>query len=415
MPAGDRTGPMGMGPMTGRGPATAPATACPATPTWARGAASGAEGGGPAGAAGAAAGATGTAPPACPAGPAGATPRPGGDRPLRPPARRKWRCCGRRRSGSGGNWRRSASASPTWRRKVKLTCLVDNAVLPYTPFWGEHGLSVLVETPEGRVLFDTGASGTVLLHNMEAAEVDPASIQALALSSRAPGTTPEAWPVPGPASRPACLRSSRRAAGAVLAAGRGDAPVGMPVYRSSGPASGRGDARDRDDDPAGGPPPSGRPAPEPTAAGNPARRLDDRRGDRPDEARRAGVPTTSSAANPAWSPDPYRDDLSLVLETGRGLALLCGCCHAGLLNTLAHVERVFGRPVVAVFGGTHLISADADHLERVRQRLQAMPLRRFSPGHCTGETAFHFLWQALGPEIVRPFPAGAQVDLEALE
>ncbi|RME37132.1 MAG: MBL fold metallo-hydrolase, partial [Thermoflexia bacterium] len=114
-------------------------------------------------------------------------------------------------------------------------------------------------------------------------------------------------------------------------------------------------------------------------------------------------------------PDPYRDDMSLALEMGRGLALLCGCCHAGLLNTLAHVERVFGRPVVAVFGGTHLISADADHLERVRQRLRAMPLRRFSPGHCTGETAFHFLWQALGPEIVRPFPAGAQVDLEALE
>jgi len=114
-------------------------------------------------------------------------------------------------------------------------------------------------------------------------------------------------------------------------------------------------------------------------------------------------------------PDPYRDDMSLVLGTSRGLALLCGCCHAGLLNTLAHVERVFGRPVVAIFGGTHLISADADHLERVRQRLQELSLCRVSPSHCTGETAFHSLLQALGPEIVRPFPAGAQVDLEVLE
>ncbi len=113
-------------------------------------------------------------------------------------------------------------------------------------------------------------------------------------------------------------------------------------------------------------------------------------------------------------PDPYRDDMSLVLETSRGLVLLCGCCHAGLLNTLVHVERVFGRPVVAIFGGTHLISADADHLERVRQRLQGLPLRQVSPSHCTGETAFHFLRQALGPEVVRPFPTGAQVDLGAL-
>jgi Metal-dependent hydrolases of the beta-lactamase superfamily II len=94
-----------------------------------------------------------------------------------------------------------------------------------------------------------------------------------------------------------------------------------------------------------------------------------------------------------WAMDPYRDDMSLILETSRGLALLCGCCHAGLLNTLAHVERVLGRPVVGVFGGTHLISADADHLERVRQRLQGLSLRRVSPSHCTGETAFHFLLQ----------------------
>lgn len=65
---------------------------------------------------------------------------------------------------------------------TRLICLVENAVLLHSPFWGEHGLSVLVETPGGCVLFDTGANGTVLLHNLEAAGVDPESIRALALS-----------------------------------------------------------------------------------------------------------------------------------------------------------------------------------------------------------------------------------------
>ena len=42
---------------------------------------------------------------------------------------------------------------------MKLTCLVDNAVRPQSPFWGEHGLAFLIETAGARVLFDTGASG----------------------------------------------------------------------------------------------------------------------------------------------------------------------------------------------------------------------------------------------------------------
>jgi Metal-dependent hydrolases of the beta-lactamase superfamily II len=278
---------------------------------------------------------------------------------------------------------------------MKLTCLVDNAVLQYTPFWGEHGLSVLVDTPEGRVLFDTGASGTVLLHNMEAAEVDPESIRALALS-----------------------HGHRDHTGG-LAAFLERRP-GLPIYAHPDVLRERFSWREGEMRAIGMtiPPEDLR------------RRADLRLSPEPQEIL-PGVWTTGEVTHrtepegrspyhfvrgeAGWEPDPYRDDMSLVLETSRGLALLCGCCHAGLLNTLAHVERVFGRPVVAVFGGTHLISADADHLERVRQRLQELPLRRVSPSHCTGETAFHFLLQALGPEMVRPFPAGAQVDLEALE
>ena len=278
---------------------------------------------------------------------------------------------------------------------MKLTSLVDNAVLQHTPFWGEHGLSILVDTPEGRVLFDTGASGTVLLHNLEAAEVDPESIRALALS-----------------------HGHRDHTGG-LAAFLERRP-GLPIYAHPDVLRERFSRREGEMRAIGMtiPPEDLR------------RRADLRLSPEPQEIL-PGVWTTGEVTHrtepegrsphhfvrgeDGWEPDPYRDDMSLVLETRWGLALLCGCCHAGLLNTLAHVERVFGQPVVAIFGGTHLISADADHLERVRQRLQGLSPRRVSPSHCTGETAFHFLLQALGPEIVRPFPAGAQVDLEVLE
>jgi metal-dependent hydrolase (beta-lactamase superfamily II) len=66
--------------------------------------------------------------------------------------------------------------------KPKITCIVDNAVQSGSRLWGEHGLAFLVEIGDGRVLFDAGQSGTVLLHNLAVLGVDPATIDALAIS-----------------------------------------------------------------------------------------------------------------------------------------------------------------------------------------------------------------------------------------
>ena len=65
---------------------------------------------------------------------------------------------------------------------MQVTCVVDDAVQRSSPFWGEHGLAFLVESDGQRVLFDTGQSETVLQHNLQRLEVDPAELDALAIS-----------------------------------------------------------------------------------------------------------------------------------------------------------------------------------------------------------------------------------------
>jgi 7,8-dihydropterin-6-yl-methyl-4-(beta-D-ribofuranosyl)aminobenzene 5'-phosphate synthase len=97
-----------------------------------------------------------------------------------------------------------------------------------------------------------------------------------------------------------------------------------------------------------------------------------------------------------------------VLQTSQGLVVVCGCCHAGLLNTLAHIQRSFSQPLRAIIGGTHLADAGPEALDHViaelRQRCEGHVPDLYLD-HCTGEHALAVLVQAFG-ERVHPCPAG---------
>jgi 7,8-dihydropterin-6-yl-methyl-4-(beta-D-ribofuranosyl)aminobenzene 5'-phosphate synthase len=269
---------------------------------------------------------------------------------------------------------------------MKITCVVDNAVCDHSTFWGEHGLAFLIETKRGfMLLFDTGRSGTVLLHNLELLDIETEAINALAISHAhydhtggLPALLDQVAGIPLYA-HPDLFRErfSRR--------GESLKSVGLPVEREAlaQPLTFQLSAEPTEIVPGVWTTGeiTGRAEPEGRSAHHLVRRLKD------------------------WEPDPYRDDMALVLETGRGLVVLCGCCHAGLLNTLAHVRRTFGVDITAVAGGTHLLQADEAHLRRVIEVLRELSLPRLYLNHCTGQRAYVSLAQAFG-EVVAPCPVG---------
>jgi 7,8-dihydropterin-6-yl-methyl-4-(beta-D-ribofuranosyl)aminobenzene 5'-phosphate synthase len=107
--------------------------------------------------------------------------------------------------------------------------------------------------------------------------------------------------------------------------------------------------------------------------------------------------------------DPIDDDLALWVRTDKGLVVIVGCAHAGLVNTLRHVQHCTDNmPIRAVIGGFHLLNATPRRLERT-----IMALRQFSPDfivpcHCTGEMAVAALRDAFGDRIL-PGGAGARI------
>lgn len=111
-------------------------------------------------------------------------------------------------------------------------------------------------------------------------------------------------------------------------------------------------------------------------------------------------------------PDGLEDDLAMWIDTPKGLVVMTGCAHAGLVNTLGHVRRISGRDRIrAVIGGFHLGGASGLRLARTAEALRALEPDRIVPGHCTGEAATGYLAGLLG-EIVEPGMAGQVHQLE---
>ena len=98
--------------------------------------------------------------------------------------------------------------------------------------------------------------------------------------------------------------------------------------------------------------------------------------------------------------DPLKDDQSVAVETAEGLALILGCCHAGLINTIDHFQaKMPGKPIHTVIGGTHLDFAPAEQLRETIAVLKGLGVKRMGLSHCTGLRAGARLAQELGDGV----------------
>lgn len=107
--------------------------------------------------------------------------------------------------------------------------------------------------------------------------------------------------------------------------------------------------------------------------------------------------------------DRVIDDQSLAVETDSGLALVLGCCHAGLMNTIEHAESVLDAPVTAVIGGTHLTAMTADEVDDLAESL-APKLDLIAPCHCTGREAERILRTELEAAF-EPVGVGSSIEV----
>jgi 7,8-dihydropterin-6-yl-methyl-4-(beta-D-ribofuranosyl)aminobenzene 5'-phosphate synthase len=106
-----------------------------------------------------------------------------------------------------------------------------------------------------------------------------------------------------------------------------------------------------------------------------------------------GFPPQQAWLDGTWQPDPLvLDDQALIVNVaGRGLVVITGCGHAGVVNIARYARRLTGgQPLYALLGGFHLSGPAFEPLiPRVLDDLAALNPGVLVPAHCTGWRAHH--------------------------
>jgi 7,8-dihydropterin-6-yl-methyl-4-(beta-D-ribofuranosyl)aminobenzene 5'-phosphate synthase len=106
-----------------------------------------------------------------------------------------------------------------------------------------------------------------------------------------------------------------------------------------------------------------------------------------------GFPIHQAHRHGSWEPDPLiLDDQALVAHVaGRGLVVLTGCGHAGVINTCRYARALTGvEELHAVIGGFHLNGPLFEPIiEDTLDAFTALSPDVIVPTHCTGWKATH--------------------------
>lgn len=95
-------------------------------------------------------------------------------------------------------------------------------------------------------------------------------------------------------------------------------------------------------------------------------------------------------------PDDFSDEIALSITTGKGLVIIAGCAHPGIMNMLDTIRDPSRDRIYAVIGGTHLIEADEERIRNCITVFKAMGIGVMGLCHCSGEAAEAMAREVLG-------------------
>lgn len=287
---------------------------------------------------------------------------------------------------------------PGWEPvSVRITILVDNTIMELIPstqfvtrlsrpggsFVCEHGFSALIETEDKKILVDTGATGIAVVHNLKLLGIGPEDIDIIVLSH-----------------------------------GHNDHSGGLSRFSSriiAHPDSffkrylvtPKGDNFDL------------------TCPDSQTLKERVEFHKRPVQISK-GIWTTGEierrhpwetlnvfriVRNGGTEPDEVLDDQGIAISSTKGLVVIAGCSHAGIINTIEQSINISGiGEVYCVIGGFHLIGPGESKIDRTIKQLERLKVKKIVPLHCTGFEAIKRISVEM-PEEFEYVTTGCRIDI----
>ncbi len=92
---------------------------------------------------------------------------------------------------------------------------------------------------------------------------------------------------------------------------------------------------------------------------------------------------------------------SLILDTPKGLVIVTGCSHQGIVNMLKRAKEIVNKDIYLVFGGFHLLRHLDEQVKEIIQEFKNLGVKQCSATHCTGDKAIAMFKEAFGENYVQ--------------
>jgi 7,8-dihydropterin-6-yl-methyl-4-(beta-D-ribofuranosyl)aminobenzene 5'-phosphate synthase len=115
--------------------------------------------------------------------------------------------------------------------------------------------------------------------------------------------------------------------------------------------------------------------------------------------------------------DDFSHEVLLVIQDAKGISVVTGCAHKGILNIVSASEAQFPHAdIKAIIGGLHMMNPATKRLSESKEVIRSIGstlrnetrILKLYAGHCTGEAAFSLLWDEMG-EKLEPMMVGKQI------
>jgi 7,8-dihydropterin-6-yl-methyl-4-(beta-D-ribofuranosyl)aminobenzene 5'-phosphate synthase len=251
--------------------------------------------------------------------------------------------------------------------KTRVTILCENTVgVPFGVI-GEHGFACFVETENGNFLFDTG-QGLGIIRNSIALDKDLKSIRAVMISHGHydhTGGLPAVLQARGPVD---VYGHPDMFAERIWSADGKQRFIGVPYRREFLESLGANFRLGTELTEV---------SPGVCLTGEISRMSTFEKGD-------ANM-TVILPDGKSIHPDPLKDDLSLIIDSDKGLIIVLGCAHAGTINIIEYALKQMNRDrIYAIMGGTHLGFSSDEQFEETLRVIDQYKIERIGVSHCTG-------------------------------